>query len=88
MAAGDARLSRELESGVERLRVGIQPEGRAPAREGTDICDAKTGKVIKARSVTQRGEFVPGLGESIESAQNEAFVLLARDIVRLLEKDF
>ncbi len=53
-----------------------------------ELIDAKSGKVIKARSVTQRGEFVPGLGESVEAAQNEAFVLLARDIVRLLEKDF
>jgi len=55
---GAERLSRELESGVERLRVGIQPEGRAPAREGTDICDAKTGKVIGHVS---SGGFAPSL---------------------------
>ena len=34
---GDARVQRELASGVSRKRVGIQPYGRAPARDGTEI---------------------------------------------------
>ena len=29
----------QIENGTERLRVGIKPEGRAPAREGTEIQD-------------------------------------------------
>ena len=34
---GAARIQRELKDGPSRLRVGIKPEGRAPAREGTEI---------------------------------------------------
>ena len=30
-----------LENGPERLRVGIRPDGRAPARDGTGILDAR-----------------------------------------------
>ncbi len=34
---GAARIQRELSDGPARMRVGITPEGRAPAREGTEI---------------------------------------------------
>lgn len=34
---GALRIQRELRDGPSRLRVGIQPEGRQPAREGTEI---------------------------------------------------
>lgn len=34
---GDARILGEIANGPPRLRVGIQPEGRAPAREGSEI---------------------------------------------------
>ena len=34
---GDTRIMREIAEGPARRRVGIQPEGRAPAREGTGI---------------------------------------------------
>jgi len=34
---GADRIQRELREGPSRLRVGIQPEGRQPAREGTEI---------------------------------------------------
>lgn len=34
---GAERIQRELRDGPARLRVGISPEGRAPAREGTEI---------------------------------------------------
>ena len=37
---GAARIQRELKSGVARKRVGLKPEGRVPAREGTEITDA------------------------------------------------
>ena len=37
---GADRIQRELRDGPSRLRVGILPEGRAPAREGTQITDA------------------------------------------------
>lgn len=34
---GADRILRELADGTEKVRVGIVPDGRAPAREGTDI---------------------------------------------------
>ena len=34
---GAARIQRELADGPERRRVGIRPDGRTPAREGTEI---------------------------------------------------
>lgn len=37
---GAERIQRELREGPARLRVGIRPEGRAPAREGTEILGA------------------------------------------------
>ncbi len=47
-----------LENGPARLRVGILPEGRAPARGGTDITDAE-GAVI---GTVTSGGFGPTLG--------------------------
>ena len=37
---GAERIQRELKAGVARKRVGLKPEGRVPAREGTEITDA------------------------------------------------
>jgi len=42
---GAARIQRELAEGPLRRRVGIRPEGKAPAREGTEIRD-KSGALI------------------------------------------
>lgn len=42
---GADRVQRELRDGPARRRVGIRPEGRAPAREGTEILSA-TGEPI------------------------------------------
>lgn len=44
---GAARIQRELAEGPRRLRVGLRPEGRAPAREGTEI-QSTDGKTIGA----------------------------------------
>ena len=44
---GAARLQRELRDGPSRRRVGIRPEGRAPAREGAEIL-AASGDMIGA----------------------------------------
>ncbi len=49
---GDAVVRGQLENGVSRKRVGILPDGRAPAREGTEITDT-AGTVIG--SVTSGG---------------------------------
>jgi aminomethyltransferase len=42
---GSARVMEHLLNGAGRKRVGLRPEGRAPAREGAEIAD-KAGKVI------------------------------------------
>ena len=55
---GAPRIQHELAEGPRRRRVGILPDGRAPAREGTSVLDAKD-KVIGA--VTSGG-FGPTAG--------------------------
>jgi len=42
---GDARIMDQLFNGAKRLRVGLKPEGRAPAREGSEIVDS-TGTAV------------------------------------------
>lgn len=54
---GAGRIQRELEGGRKRMRVGIKPEGRAPAREGTVI--EKDGVEI---GVVTSGGFGPTVG--------------------------
>ena len=62
------------------------------------IVDARTGDVIKKKTLSQRGEFVESEfstsatssspNQDLDSARREVFVFLARDIVRELEKEF
>ena len=42
---GAARIQSELKDGPSRRRVGIKPEGRAPAREGTEILSVSGDKI-------------------------------------------
>jgi aminomethyltransferase len=42
---GDARILDQLFNGASRVRVGLKPEGKAPAREGAEIVNAE-GTVI------------------------------------------
>lgn len=42
---GAAIVKKQLAEGVSRKRVGIQPEGRAPAREGTEAVNEKNEKI-------------------------------------------
>ncbi len=58
---GAARIQGELASGPIRRRVGIRPEGRAPAREGTNIADA-AGKPV---GTVTSGGFSPTLSAPI-----------------------
>ena len=54
---GYERIKRELTDGPKRKRVGITPDGRAPAREGTEIHDASGQKI----GVITSGGFGPTL---------------------------
>jgi aminomethyltransferase len=42
---GSSRIMEHLLNGAGKKRVGLRPEGRAPAREGTEIAD-KSGRVV------------------------------------------
>ena len=55
---GAARIQRELAEGPRRRRVGILPEGRAPAREGTAVLDENGAEIGTVTS----GGFGPTVG--------------------------
>ncbi len=56
--AGADRILKELADGPAKLRVGICPDGRAPAREGTLIADAEGNEI----GVITSGGFGPTFG--------------------------
>ncbi|MEL7486801.1 MAG: glycine cleavage T C-terminal barrel domain-containing protein, partial [Pseudomonadota bacterium] len=58
---GAARIQRELAEGPSRFRVGLKPEGRAPAREGAEIQNAD-GETI---GLVTSGGFGPTVGGPI-----------------------
>jgi aminomethyltransferase len=55
---GCDRIRRELAEGVARRRVGIKPEGRAPAREGTEVFSLLGERI----GVVTSGGFGPSVG--------------------------
>ncbi|RED48583.1 glycine cleavage system aminomethyltransferase GcvT [Aestuariispira insulae] len=55
---GASVIQKQIADGVERKRVGIQPEGRAPAREGTPVTDGNGNEIGKITS----GGFGPTVG--------------------------
>ncbi len=65
---GADRVQRELAGGVSRRRVGIRPEGRAPAREGAPITDSAGREIGKVTS----GGFGPTAGGPIAMGYVEA----------------
>ena len=58
---GAARIQRELKDGPKRLRVGIRPDGRAPAREGTEVLSSDGQAVGRITS----GGFGPSINAPI-----------------------
>ncbi len=71
-AAGDfpgaAVILRQLAQGPSRQRVGIRPDGRAPAREGAVIADAAGNEIGRVTS----GGFGPSLGAPVAMGYVEA----------------
>ena len=65
---GAARIQRELKDGPARLRVGIRPEGRAPAREGTEVLSADGKPIGRVTS----GGFGPSINGPIAMGYVEA----------------
>ncbi len=77
---GADRIRRELADGPSRKRVGILPEGKAPAREGAEITD-EAGRVIGA--VTSGG-FGPTLGGPLAMGYVETASAAVGTPVRLM----
>src|SRR5689334_10093972 len=80
------RIRRELAEGPRRKRVGIRPEGRAPAREGTAVTD-EAGRSV---GTVTSGGFGPSVGSPIAMAYVDAghsatgtnLSLIVRDVPR------
>ena len=62
-------ILRQLTAGVTRLRVGIQPEGRAPVRDGAELLNDQGEKVGKITS----GGFGPTVGWPVAMGYVEPF---------------
>jgi len=58
---GAARIQHALANGPARMRVGIKPDGRAPAREGAEIVTPEGAKI----GVVTSGGFGPSVGAPI-----------------------
>lgn len=58
---GAGVIERQLSEGVERKRVGLAPEGRAPVREGTELFDSDGG----AAGTVTSGGFGPTVGHPV-----------------------
>jgi len=83
---GAERILRELTDGPRRKRVGIRPDGRAPAREGTEIRNA-AGRAV---GIVTSGGFGPSVGGPIamgcvdagHAAAGTKLSLVVRDVPR------
>jgi aminomethyltransferase len=80
---GAARVQRELATGAARKRVGIRPEGRAPAREGTVVTD-DTGRAIGR--VTSGG-FGPTVGGPVAMGYVETAFATPGIAINLIVRD-
>ena len=58
---GAERIQNELADGVKRTRVGIIPQGRAPAREGTEVLSSTGDKI----GIVTSGGFGPSVNGPI-----------------------
>jgi aminomethyltransferase len=80
---GSARLARELAEGPARKRVGLRPEGRAPAREGTVITDAAGRPIGRITS----GGFGPTVGGPVAMGYVETAFAAPGSPVNLIVRD-
>ena len=80
---GATRVQNEITTGTKRKRIGIKPEGRAPAREGTVIQNAAGREIGKITSggfgPTINGPVAMGYVETEYAAEGTPLLLLVRD---------
>jgi aminomethyltransferase len=83
---GAERIQRELSEGPSRLRVGIKPEGKAPAREGTQIVDADSNAIGQITSggfgPSAEGPVAMGYVQSSHATPGTSVALLVRGTAR------
>ncbi len=79
---GAANILRQLAEGPSRKRVGIRPDGRAPAREGTSVVDAAGNSIGQVTSggfgPSVNGPIAMGYVDAAHAADGTAFSLLVR----------
>jgi aminomethyltransferase len=79
---GYERVKRELAEGPKRKRVGIKPEGRAPARDGTEIHDEAGNKIGVVTSggfgPTLNGPCAIGYVDTAHAQEGAAIALIVR----------
>ncbi len=83
---GAAIIQKQLQEGVSRKRVGILPEGRAPARDHTPVTDASGKNIGEITSggfgPTQGGPVAMGYVATAAAAPGTAINLVVRDVPR------
>jgi aminomethyltransferase len=80
---GADRIRKELTEGSARKRVGIRPEGRAPAREGTPVLSADGREIGRITS----GGFGPSVGGPVAMGLIDAGFAAPGTAVSLLIRD-
>ena len=83
---GAATILRQLAEGTHRKRVGIRPDGRAPAREHTEIIDDTGNRLGKVTSggfgPSVAGPIAMGYVDSAHAMEGAALQLLVRGAPR------
>lgn len=80
---GAERITREITQGPKRKRVGIKPEGRAPAREGSVITD-ETGRAI---GIVTSGGFGPTVNGPVAMGYVETAFAAVGTKINLVVRD-
>jgi aminomethyltransferase len=80
---GASRLVAEIDNGPTRKRVGIKPDGRAPAREGTIITDTNGRPIGKITS----GGFGPTVNGPVAMGYVEAAFAMPGTAINLIVRD-
>lgn len=77
---GAERVQRELADGVSRKRAGVKPDGRAPARDGTEITDMSGRRI----GIITSGGFGPTVGGPVAMGYIEPASSVPGTSVRLI----
>lgn len=65
---GSERIVRELEQGTSRVRVGLQPQGRRPVRDGAELRSAADSDATNSIGTVSSGGFGPTVDRPVAIA--------------------